>query len=285
MKVVLVGAQGMLGTDLQWAFQAQDVVSLSKAQLLIDHLDDVRACIRQEQPDLIINAAAYTNVDACENNVEDAYRVNAVGPRNLAVAAQEAGAALVHFSTDYVFAGDATEPQREFDPVGPTSIYGKSKLAGERLVQSLCPRHYILRTSWLYGVHGRNFVSTMLQLGQKQDVVRVVDDQMGSPTYTVDLANAVSQLVQKPYYGIYHLSNQGVCTWHQFAKDIFQAAQLDVRVEAMSSTELARPAKRPSYSVLDNQMWRLNGFAPLRPYRAALQDYLAQYQSLSGGVV
>ncbi len=285
MKVLITGAQGMLGADLLRAFAKADVVDVPRTLLDITQAKAVSALIHKERPDVIINAAAYTNVDGCETHIDDAYRVNAIGARNLAIAAQEVGAAVVHFSTDYVFSGDTPEPRREFDPVAPTSVYGKSKLAGEQLVQALCPRHYIIRTSWLYGPHGKNFVSTMLQLGEKNGTVRVVDDQIGSPTCTVDLAHAVEHLVATSYYGVYHLSNSGTCSWHQFAIDIFQATGMDVTVEAISSDMLDRPAKRPSYSVLDNQMWRLSGFAPLRSYKEALQDYIQEYKSQSGGAL
>ncbi len=285
MRILIAGAAGMLGRDLCTAFAGEEVVSVSRAELDITDAAAVFALVHKERPSLIINAAAFTNVDECETSIDDAYRVNAVGPRNLAAAAQETDAAIMHFSTDYVFAGDASQPQREYDPVGPVSIYGKSKLAGERLVQALCPRHYVIRTSWLYGLHGKNFVSTMLRLGGQTGMVRVVDDQLGSPTYTIDLAQAATQLAGKPYYGTYHLSNGGVCSWHQFARDIFAAAGMDVTVEAISSEMLSRKAKRPAYSVLDNQMWHLSGFTPLRSYKEALQDYMKDYKSQSGGTV
>lgn len=274
MRVLLTGASGMLGMDLQTAFQDVDLISLTREEL--DVADDVAVQHRVNtlRPDLIVNAAAFTKVDDCETQIDSAYAVNALGPRNLAVAAQANGAALVQVSTDYVFPGTSDRPYRECDVTGPKSEYGRSKLAGELWVQSLCQRHYIVRTSWLYGENGPNFVKTMLRIGREQGKARVVDDQIGSPTYTVDLAGAIRQLVERPVYGIYHLSNQGTCSWHQFAAHIFAIAGVAVDLQTMKSDELTRPAPRPLYSVLDNQMWRLSGFAPLRHYREALKSYL-----------
>jgi len=274
MRVLLTGAGGMLGTDLQAAFADTEITAVARAELNIADDTAVWRAVEAIRPDLIVNAAAYTKVDACETDVDACYAVNAVGARNLAVAAQELGIAMVHVSTDYVFPGDGTRPYREHDATGPKSEYGRSKLAGERLVQTLCQRHYIVRTSWLYGVHGPNFVKTMLRIGREQGKARVVDDQIGSPTYTADLAQALRLLVARPVYGLYHLSNQGVCSWHDFAAEIFARAGLDVELGAMKSGELTRPAPRPAYSVMDNQMWRVSGFEPLRDWREALAAYL-----------
>lgn len=274
MRVVLTGAGGMLGTDLQTAFQDTELLALTKNELDITDLSSVLRVVEDYQPQLIINGAAFTKVDDCESRTDLAYAVNAIGPRNLAVAARLANAALVQISTDYVFPGVSDQPYREYDVTGPQSEYGKSKLAGEQMVRDLCPAHYIVRTSWLYGQHGPNFVKTMLRVGLEQGKVRVVDDQIGSPTYTADLAAAVRELVNQPAYGIYHLSNQGTCSWYQFACDIFAQAGVAVQVEAMNSSELDRPAPRPAYSVMDNRTWRLSGHLPLRHYREALAEYL-----------
>jgi len=271
-NTLIIGASGMLGHDLRMTFPSADVVT--HAELDVLNLEAVLQKIHTLRPSIIINAAAFTKVDLCESDVDAAFAVNAVGARNLAVASTEVGAALVHFSTDYVFSGEGTAPYREYDPTDPKSIYGQSKLAGERAIQAHCAKHYIIRTSWLYGGNGPNFVDTMLRLGLAQGKVRVVDDQVGSPTYTADLAKVIEALIGQPAYGVYHLTNQGQCSWHQFACDIFDVAGIDVQVEAISSSELSRPAPRPAYSVLDNQMWRLSGFTPLRHYREALRTYL-----------
>lgn len=276
MKVLLTGASGMLGQDLQHAFRDTELRAAARSELDVTDLRQVREAARDVCPDVMINAAAYTKVDACESDVDGAYVVNAVGARNVAIAAQEIGATLVHVSTDYVFPGVSDRPYREYDATGPKSEYGRSKLAGEQLIRDICARHLIVRTSWLYGLQGPNFVKTMLRVGREQGKARVVDDQVGSPTYTVDLAQALRALVEEPAYGVYHLSNQGVCSWYQFACDIYELAGVKVDLQPIKSDELQRPAPRPAYSVLDNQMWRLSGHAPLRHYREALEDYLKQ---------
>lgn len=278
MRIMITGAQGMLGHDLVEVFSKLNSIDLyffGRTELDITNLNRVLEVTNEVQPQVIINAAAYTNVDECETSVDLAYQVNAIGPRNLAVAANRHQASLVHFSTDYVFPGDAVSPYREFDFIQPKSIYGKSKWAGEELIRSLCPRHYIIRTSWLYGVHGKNFVTTMLKLASSQPVIKVVNDQVGSPTYTWDLATGVANLLSLNHaYGTYHLSNSGTCSWYDFAKEIFALRGLEVTVEPITTEVLARPAPRPAYSVLDHQLWRLSGLAPLRSYRLALEEYL-----------
>ncbi len=278
MRIMITGAQGMLGHDLVEVFSKLNSIDLyffGRTELDITNLNRVLEVTNEVQPQVIINAAAYTNVDECETSVDLAYQVNAIGPRNLAVAANRHQSSLVHFSTDYVFPGDAVSPYREFDFIQPKSIYGKSKWAGEELIRSLCPRHYIIRTSWLYGVHGKNFVTTMLKLASSQPVIKVVNDQVGSPTYTWDLATGVANLLSLNHaYGTYHLSNSGTCSWYDFAKEIFALRGLEVTVEPITTEVLARPAPRPAYSVLDHQLWRLSGLAPLRSYRLALEEYL-----------
>ncbi|OPG15449.1 dTDP-4-dehydrorhamnose reductase [Ferroacidibacillus organovorans] len=283
MKVLITGAGGMLGTDLQAAFADTSCIALTRNELDITQELAVREAVLAHHPDVILNAAAYTNVDRCETEIDQAYAVNAVGARNVAVAAEQVGARLVHVSTDYVFPGVSDRPYREEDETGPIGEYGRSKLAGERLVRSLCKKHYIARTSWLYGKHGPNFVKTMLRMGREQGAARVVDDQVGSPTYTVDLAQAIRTLIETPQYGVYHLSNQGVCSWHAFAEDIFTLAGVDVNLQAIKTHEFPRPAKRPAYSVMDNMMWRLSDHAPLRHYREALVAYLQETDEIQGG--
>ena len=288
MRVLIAGANGMLGHDLVDVLSHQEnieVFPFIRKELDITDMQMVMKTVNEVRPDILINAAAYTNVDLCETEIDISYQINAVGSRNLAVAANEYHTAMLHFSTDYVFPGNADSPYREFDPIQPKSIYGKSKWAGEELIRSLCPRHYIIRTSWLYGMHGKNFVSTMLHVASKQSSVRVVNDQVGSPTYTLDLAHGVAELFTKHgAYGTYHLSNSGTCSWFDFAKEIFTQRGLDTYVESMTTAELARPAPRPAYSVLDNQLWRLSGLTPLRPYQEALADYLKKLQIAEGGI-
>ena len=279
MNVVVCGAGGMLATDVIEVLNHKGyrLTALDINDLDITNLYKVRKTLQQLQPDLIVNAAAYTNVDECESQPDLAYRVNCLGPRNLAIAAEEIGAAVVHISTDYVFGGAGDTPFREYDPVNPMSVYGKSKLDGEIAVRQSCRRHYIVRTSWLFGVHGNNFVRTMLRLAGEKEVVAVVNDQLGSPTYTCDLADAIASLIETAAYGTYHITNSEACTWFEFVKEIFRQAGVErVKVEPISTEQLNRPANRPRYSVLDNYMWKMDGHAPLRSYKEALNDYLSK---------
>jgi dTDP-4-dehydrorhamnose reductase len=279
VKIALCGAGGMLATDLIEVCQQQghEITGLTIDDLDITKISDVRTKLTELKPDAIINAAAFTNVDGCEANPDVAYQVNCVGPRNLAIVAEELGAALVHVSTDYVFGGTGTEPYREYDSVNPKSVYGKSKLDGEIMVRSLCHRHFIVRTAWLFGIHGNNFVRTMLKLAKDRDVLEVVNDQLGSPTYSLDLATAIASLLAASTYGTYHITNSGQCTWYDFTREILrQSGNAHVRVEPMTTEQLNRPADRPRYSVMDNFMWRMDGHIPLRSYQEALADYLVK---------
>lgn len=285
MQVVVCGSSGMLATDVIAIFSqmGHQVTDLSIEDLDITKLEAVSLKLKALQPDLVFNAAGYTNVDGCESEPDLAYQVNCLGTRNLAIATDELGAAIVHISTDYVFGGKGNQPYREYDSVNPRSIYGKSKLDGEIMVRQHCRRHYIIRTAWLFGYHGNNFVRTMLSLAKEREVLRVVNDQMGSPTYTRDLAEAIAELVKKPTYGTYHLTNSDSCTWFTFAQEILELAGINnVRVEPITTEQLNRPAERPRYSVLDNYVWRLDGHQALRSYREALIAYLAEESLFKG---
>jgi dTDP-4-dehydrorhamnose reductase len=228
-------------------------------------------------PDAVVHCAAYTKVDQAESEPDEAYRVNAYGTRNAALAAEEVGAKFVYVSTDYVFDGRADKPYREYDRTDPQTVYGRSKLAGEQLVQSLSSRYFIVRTSWVYGKYGANFVKTMLKLAEDRDRLKVVHDQVGSPTYTLDLARFLLELVRTDYFGIYHASNSGICSWYEFAKAIFEERGLNVQVEPCTTEEFPRPAPRPAWSVLDQGAIRAHGFKPIRPWREALRSFLQQH--------
>lgn len=274
MKVLVTGAQGQLGRDLVALSQGMaHVQGYSRQELDITQLHQVREQIQAYQPDVIIHTAAYTNVDRAESEPDQAYAVNAWGTRNVALVAQEIGAKMIYISSDYVFSGQGNKPYIEFDRPAPTSVYGKSKLAGEELTRSLCPKHFIVRTSWVFGKYGHNFVKTMLKLGQKQSEISVVSDQIGSPTYTVDLAQFLMQLAKSEYYGTYHVSNQGYCSWYDFAEAIFAKYQQDVKVISITTKDFPRPAPRPTYSVMDHMAIRLQGFQLLRHWRDALHAY------------
>jgi len=276
MKILVTGANGQLGRELVLlpAPRDMEIVGFGREELDITDLEQCRSVLRSHKPDAVIHCAAYTKVDQAESQPDEAYRVNAYGTRNAALAAEEVGAKFVYISTDYVFDGRADKPYREYDRTDPQTVYGRSKLAGEQLVQSLTSRYFIVRTSWVYGKHGANFVKTMLKLAEERKMLRVVDDQIGSPTYTLDLARFLLELVKTDYYGIYHASNSGICSWYEFAKAIFEERRLNVHVEPCTTEEFPRPAQRPAWSVLDHGAIRAHGFEPLRPWREALRDYL-----------
>ena len=275
LKVLVTGARGQLGTDAASILSLEyEVVALGRKDLDIADLDSVMSRVREIKPDIVVNAAAYTHVDGCEENVDLAYRVNAVGPRNLAIACLESNARLVHVSADYVFDGEKGRPYTEFDRTNPLNVYGKSKLAGEELVKEILPRHYIVRTSWLFGEKGNNFVKTMVRLSRKRDSLKVVDDQRGTPTYTRDLVKVIERLIRTDSYGTFHCSNNGECTWYQFAREIFRLMGIEVRVYPVTTEKLARPAARPKFSVLDNYMLRLTIGDSMRSWKEALKEYL-----------
>lgn len=279
MDVLITGAKGMLGTDVAHRLNARfNVIACDIQELDLTDNPAVFEYVRQLRPDTIINCAAYTNVDACETERDAAYKTNAVAPRNLAVAAKNVGAKLVHISTDYVYDGQTTVPYTENDLTNPLSVYGKSKLMGEMLVRDLTDRFFIIRTQWLYGKNGGNFVKTMIKLGREQEKVTVVNDQFGSPTYTRDLAAAIEKLIVTDNYGIYHLTNSGTASWYTFAKTIYELAGIQTKVEPCSTVDFPRPARRPGFSKLDNHFWRLNGYEALRDYKEALKDYLIEME-------
>ena len=249
MKVLLTGAGGQLGTALRQRWDAADVVALSHAELDITDLAAVRSSVARARADVVVNAAAYNQVDGAEQDPEAAFRGNALGPRNLAVATAETGAALLHVSTDYVFDGSARRPYHEFDATGPRSVYGRSKLAGEQAVRELNPRHFIVRTAWVYHEHGANFPKTMMRLAA-QGAVRVVSDQFGSPTYAPHLAAAIDALLPTGAHGTYHCAGAGAASWFDLTRELFAALGLQATVTPVATAEFPRPAERPSYSVL-----------------------------------
>jgi dTDP-4-dehydrorhamnose reductase len=281
-RVMVTGAAGQLGYDVVKTFQAggHDVMACDRDQLDITDQQQCRDTINTFQPHIIVHCAAYTAVDMAETDEDMAYTVNVTGTRNIAVAAEKVKAKLIYISTDYVFDGTATGPYQEYDPTSPQTVYGKSKLAGERMVESLCTRWFVIRTSWVFGVHGSNFVKTMLELLEKRPRLQVVHDQQGSPTYTVDLARLVSNLSLTEKYGIYHASNSGTCTWYEFAQAIAEEAskqsafKQNAVLEPCTTGQFPRPAPRPQYSVMDHLAIRTNGLPPMRDWREALIAFL-----------
>jgi len=275
MKVLIIGAEGMLGHDLEAVLGMENEISTTTIHTLdITDLEKTVKTIGDINPDLVVHAAAFTDVDGSEDRADLAYQVNVMGTRNVAVACQEADSALVYICTDYVFDGTKGTPYQEYDQTNPLGMYGKTKYLGEVQVRDLLDKFYIVRTSWLYGYHGPNFVATMLSLAEKMDSIKVVADQIGSPTYTVDLAQAIALLIKKPAYGIYHVTNSEHCSWYEYAQLIFQMREVDVELVPVTTEEFGSAAPRPKYSVLDNYHWRMEGFPPLRSYQEALKDYL-----------
>lgn len=270
--ILIVGANGMLGQDLL-ALLGGRAKGVDIADIDITSLESVFKVLGDLRPEVVINCAAFTDVDGCETNIEKAMAVNGEGPAHLAFACKEIGALLVQISTDYIFDGGKGTPYLEDDAPHPLSIYGESKLAGE-MNTAFSPDYLIIRTQWLYGIHGKNFVETMLRLAAEKDELTVVDDQIGSPTWTVDLSRMIIALIDKGCRGIYHAANSQYCSWNDFAKAIFEDAGLDVIVKPMSTKELNRPANRPLYSTLEcGKLTRETGFKP-QSWREAVREYL-----------
>lgn len=283
MRILITGGNGQLGTELVLALSPlHEVHGVTVSELDITNQEQCKAVVRSIQPDLIIHTAAYTAVDQAENDEDLAYLVNAFGTRNLVLAAEEIGAGFCYISTDYVFDGTAKSPYKEYDNTSPASVYGKSKRAGEQFVTSLSSRYFIVRTSWVYGLYGQNFVKTMLKLAAEKPSLKVVDDQIGSPTYTADLARFLGDLIATERYGIYHATNTGVCSWYEFAKAIFEESGISIDLIPCTTEEFPRPAARPKYSVLDHLSIRANQFQDLPPWRDALKVFLKQLREQNG---
>lgn len=277
-KVIVTGCNGQLGRAINQLYTGSteyEFVNTDVGELDITDVEEVMKFVRAIKPYAIINCAAYTAVEACETEVDTAYRINAIGPRNLSIAASETGARLMHVSTDYVFDGNASSPYKEFDPVGPQGVYGASKLAGENFVKEFADRYFIVRTAWLYG-DGKNFVKTMLRLSESHDVVKVVKDQVGSPTSADELAKAIAYLLPTENYGLFHGTCEGDCSWAEFAKEIFRLAGKKTTVEAITSEEYGAAVKRPAYSILDNYMFRLTGDYVFADWHEAIEKYIRQ---------
>ncbi len=267
----------MLGSDLVGMMPGRfDVAGIDVEDADITQFKPLRRAVLGHDPDFIVHCAAYTDVDGCERNADLSYLVNAVGTRNVAGCAAELDIPILYISTDFVFDGRCRKPYREYDTPRPVNEYGYTKLAGEFFVRSLHDKFFIVRTAWLYGMHGRNFVDTILDIADREGRLRVVDDQVGSPTYTRDLAKKVMELIEEGAgYGVYHVTNSGCCSWFDFARKILGIAGREgVSIEAITTEESGRAARRPANSVLDNRAIRLEGLKPLRPWEEALADYL-----------
>jgi dTDP-4-dehydrorhamnose reductase len=277
MRMLVMGYRGMLGSDLMDVLgRDHEVNGVDIGEFDITSAGDCIGVVQEFKPDVVVNAAAYTDVDGCETNRDLCFAVNAEGVRNIASACKGSNAKIVHYSTDYVFDGTKREPYLEDDPCRPINIYGESKRKGEQVLIETAENHVLIRTAWLYGRQGKNFVKAILAKAKEDGKLRVVDDQVGSPTFSFDLAQATKLLVERDCRGIYHVTNRGVCSWYQFAQRILEYAQVSgVTVEPIRSQELNRKAKRPAYSVLSNRKFMEATQKAMRPWQVALNDYLA----------
>lgn len=283
-KVLVTGAGGQLGQEFVRLENHQDkVIGLSRTELDITDEEQCRRIIEEWKPDVILHSAAYTAVDRAETDTDTAYAVNVLGTKNIAEAAERVRAKFCYISTDYVFDGMGIMPYEVGHPTAPRSVYGRTKLEGEQIAAAVCSKAFIVRTSWVYGKYGNNFVKTMLRLANNHREISVVNDQFGAPTYTYDLAVLLRELVRSDRYGTYHASNVGVCTWFEFAKAIFEEAGIEgVAVRPCLTDQFPRPAPRPAYSVLSHTSLIEAGFKPLRHWKEALRDYLSGLVGTSG---
>lgn len=276
-KILVTGSNGQLGRAINRKYEGDsryEIVNTDVNELDITSIDSVIKLVDEVKPSVIINCAAHTAVDKCESDWDNAYRINAIGPRNLSIAATRAHAKMVHISTDYVFDGAATKPYTEFDATNPNGAYGKTKLEGENFVKQFAKDFYIIRTAWLYG-DGNNFVKTMLRLAETHDEINVVRDQIGSPTSTRVLADIIATLIETDNYGLFHGTCEGFCSWADFAEEIFRLSGRNVKVNHITTEEYPTPAKRPAYSVLENYMLKLTMGYEADDWKIAIQEYIA----------
>lgn len=279
MKIILIGASGQLGADLAKALAGHELLAPPRRSLDLVQFDRVRRFLQSERPRVVINTAAFHRVDDCESRVSTALEVNGAAVHNLALAARDAGAALVHYSTDYVFDGAAGRPYREGDMARPLNVYGVSKLAGEHLLESVWEKHFLIRTCGLYGRAGSrgkggNFVETMIRKAAGNEPIRVVDDQRLTPTSTRELAGATAALIETSHYGLFHVTSKGSCTWYEFAGEIFRLLGLKPDLAPTTSGAFSAAARRPAYSVLANHHLEELGMDSLKHWKDALREYL-----------
>ena len=288
MKILITGCRGQLGSQIinilkegaselgtiPQDYRNAEIIGVDIEELDISNLELVKSFINEVKPDIVINSAAYTNVDSCENNRDLALKVNSLGPRNLAIACEQVDAKLIHISTDYVFRGNGTVPYREYDVTNPVSVYGETKLLGENYVRECCLRCFIVRTAWLYGYNGNNFVRTIMKAAKEKGHLEVVNDQRGNPTNAEDLAHHILKIALTDEYGIYHCTGTGECTWYDFAKAIVELEGIECTVSPTTSDKINRAAKRPAFSSLDNMMLRCSVGDEMRDWREALKVFL-----------
>lgn len=278
MKVLVTGVKGQLGFDVMKVLAARNIeaVGADLEQFDITNMEQTRAFIKKHQPDGVIHCSAYTAVDKAEDEKELVYNVNAIGPKNIAEVCREIGAKMIYISTDYVFPGDGEAYYESGDATGPKGEYGRTKLAGEHAVQEILDHYFIVRISWVFGINGNNFVKTMLRLGKERDEVCVVGDQIGSPTYTADLAKLLCDMIVTDKYGVYHATNEGICSWAEFAAEIFKLAGSDTRVTPITTEEFGAKAARPKNSRMSKEKLVANGFSKLPTWQDALDRYMKE---------
>lgn len=288
MKILITGAKGQLGTEIAKCFErgytelgVPEVLKEKNSVRLIDideldisDIEEVKAFLLKEKYDAVINCAAYTNVNKCETERELAFKANAIGPRNLAIASELIGAKLVHISTDYVFSGDGSIPYVEWDICNPQSVYGKTKYLGEEYVKQFSAKYFIVRTAWLYGYYGANFVKTMRKIASEKGACKVVSDQRGNPTNAADLAHHILKLLTTEEYGIYHGTGSGECSWYEFTEKIVEFSGIEATVSPCTTEEYPTPAKRPAYSSLENMMFKSTVGDEFRPWQEALLCFI-----------
>lgn len=276
MKVLVTGVKGQLGYDVVCELEKRglEAVGVDIEEMDITDAESVDRVLRQSAPDAVIHCAAYTAVDAAEDNEALCRRVNADGTRNIAKVCRELDIKMIYISTDYVFSGQGERPWEPEDERDPQSVYGQTKYEGELAVQELLEKYFIVRIAWVFGVNGKNFVRTMLKLSESHDTITVVNDQFGSPTYTYDLARLLVDMVQTEKYGIYHATNEGICSWYDFACAIFREAGISMNVKPVSSAEYGAKASRPANSRMSKEKLTENGFERLPTWQDALKRYL-----------
>lgn len=274
-KILVTGCNGQLGRAINqvYANDTCEIINTDVAELDITDVECVVKMAKEVKPNVIINCAAHTNVNACETQEELAYKINAIGPRNLSIAATEVGAKMIHISTDYVFDGNNDVPYVEWDKTNPQSVYGRTKLAGEQFVQMFSKEYFIIRAAWLYG-DGKNFLRTMLNLAETNDAVRVVKDQFGTPTSATELARMIHYLEPTYNYGTFHGTCEGSCSWAEFTREIFRLKGLTTEVIGITTEEYPTPAQRPKYSVLENAMLKMTTNFTMKDWQEALREYM-----------
>jgi len=294
MNILITGGKGQLGTEILKCFEnnkteigvpdilkvKNEVTAIDVDTLDITNLTSVLELFEKNKYDCIINCAAYTNVDKCETDVEIAFKVNALGSRNLAIAAEKIGAKLIHISTDYVFSGEGTQPFVEWDDCAPQSVYGKTKYLGEKYVREFCSRYFIIRTAWLYGYYGNNFVKTIMKAARERGELKVVDDQRGNPTNAADLAHHILKLITTQEYGVFHGTGTGECSWFDFATKIVEFAGINAVIKPCTTDEFPRPAKRPAFSSLENMMLKTTVGDEFRPWELALKYFIDNFKEI-----